>query len=282
MYHASMTSRHDISPLLRSYLAKHPPLSREDEVAAAKAGDRRRLVDHSFRLAVAGARWFLSHPLASSMSMDDLVAMGVLGLMKAAERFDPDQGNRFASYAINWVRHEIQRTLENVGDEIRVPVGTRRRLARLVQARDKLGEDVAVLSRELGWTEARVRSLLRQVRTMCMCKTGDGDGLDADRADCLNMSQETCLSRQEEGAAAAAALGHLSETTRTAVELRLGLGQDEAVTPAREVAELLEVSRQSVDRMVALGIERMRAEYPAELRKIARRRREGARADMRE
>ena len=277
-----MTGRQDISPLLRSYLAKHPPLSREDEVAAAKAGDRRRLVDHSFRLAVAGARWFLNHPLASSMSMDDLVAMGVLGLVTAAERFNPDLGIRFASYAIAWVRHEIQRTLENSGAEIRVPVGTRRRLARLMQAREKFGEDVSVLSRELGWTPARVRSLLGQARTMCVSKVDDGGGLDADHSDCFAMSQETCLSRQEEGAAAAAALGHLSERTRTAVELRLGLGQDEAAAPAREVADLLGVSRQSVDRMVALGIERMRAEYPVELRRIARRRREGVRADMRE
>ena len=65
----------------------------------------------------------------SSLSMSDLVQEGMFGLMKAVDRFDPDRGYRFATYAMWWIRQTIMRASANRGATIRMPVHRHRDLA---------------------------------------------------------------------------------------------------------------------------------------------------------
>ena len=65
----------------------------------------------------------------SSLSMSDLVQEGMFGLMKAVDRFDPDRGYRFATYAMWWIRQTIMRAIANRGATIRMPVHRHRDLA---------------------------------------------------------------------------------------------------------------------------------------------------------
>lgn len=60
--------------------------------------------------------------VSSSLSLDDLAQAGTLGLLRAADKFDPDRGFRFATYAMWWVRQSIVREIENRGRTVRVPV----------------------------------------------------------------------------------------------------------------------------------------------------------------
>ena len=112
---------------VRAYLkeiGRVPLLTPQQETAlakAAQAGDldaRRRLSEANLRLVVSVAKRYVGRGL----SFLDLIQEGNLGLMKAAEKFEPDRGFKFSTYATWWVRQAITRAIADQGRTIRIPV----------------------------------------------------------------------------------------------------------------------------------------------------------------
>jgi RNA polymerase primary sigma factor len=100
------------------------------------------------------------------LTLEDLVSEGSVGLLKAAARFDPNNGARFATYAAFWVRHSVLRALNNQARTIRLPVHV---IARLIKIRQVLKRMTAELEREpnqeelateTGLGKAQIRDLL--------------------------------------------------------------------------------------------------------------------------
>ena len=95
---------------------------REKELAQkSKAGDetaRNELIEHNMRLVVSIARKYKG----VGLGFQDLVQEGAIGLMKAAEKFDPDKGFRFSTYATYWIKQTISRAIAEQNRVIRVPV----------------------------------------------------------------------------------------------------------------------------------------------------------------
>lgn len=171
----------------------HRFLSHDDEAACGEAVQRARLVeekpasersDADNRLVEAGARArsrlvlsnirlvakFAYDPgVRGRLEMDDLVQVGILGLMRAAERYDPAFETRFSTYAVWWIRQSISRTIDDDGRTIRLPVHVQDRVRKYRRARRTLDSngasrrpDIARLADALGWTEtdtARIASL---------------------------------------------------------------------------------------------------------------------------
>ncbi len=136
--------------LLAAYLkeiGRIPLLTAQEEVALGrrvKQGDRsaaEQLIKSSLRLVVSIARRY-SH---CGMSLLDLIEEGNIGLMRAVDKFDPESGYRFSTYATWWIRQAVTRSLSNSSRTIRIPAHV---VEKVSQYRRRANEMYAVLGHE--------------------------------------------------------------------------------------------------------------------------------------
>jgi len=105
-------------------IRKYPLLTREEELDLGKRiqqGDdaaRKKMIESNLRLVVAMGKKFINRGLPFS----DIIEEGNLGLIRAAEKFDPTRGFRFSTYAVWWIRQAISRAVLNQGRIIRMPI----------------------------------------------------------------------------------------------------------------------------------------------------------------
>jgi len=118
------TSSRDATQLYLTEIGFSPLLSPEEEVYYARRalkGDeasRQKMIESNLRLVVKIARRYLNRGLA----LLDLIEEGNLGLMRAVEKFDPERGFRFSTYATWWIRQTIERAIMNQTRTIRLPI----------------------------------------------------------------------------------------------------------------------------------------------------------------
>lgn len=156
---------------LPSYLGRltqAPLLTLEEEQSLtrrAREGDvlaRQKLVESNMRLVINIARTFHSR----AVPLEDLIQEGAIGLMQAIQRFDPDKGFRFSTYATHWVRQAIGRAIDNKAKAIRLPahiVQTLRKVERLkAEMTDELGREPSLdtIARECGLDPLRLQAMM--------------------------------------------------------------------------------------------------------------------------
>jgi RNA polymerase primary sigma factor len=130
----------------------------------ARAGDgraRARLIEKNLRLVVSVAKRYMG----MGLPFEDLIQEGNIGLIKAVEKFDPELGNRFSTYATWWIRQAIGRAIADKGRTIRLPTRAQGKVRTAARTRNELS---ATLGREpadeevaerLGWTVREARAL---------------------------------------------------------------------------------------------------------------------------
>jgi RNA polymerase primary sigma factor len=133
--------------ILDQYLyevSKTPLLTAQQEIAIAKrvrAGDdeaMQELVKRNLRFVISVAKKYQNRGLA----LTDLIGEGNVGLLTAARKFDPDQGVKFISYAVWWIRQAILASLARQGRTVRVPLNRTADLSRIVRTAETLRQEL--------------------------------------------------------------------------------------------------------------------------------------------
>jgi RNA polymerase nonessential primary-like sigma factor len=139
------------SDILTMYLrdVRRTPLFTADEefeaATLARAGNfeaRQSMIEHNLRLVVSIAKNYLGR----GVHLNDLIEEGNLGLMHAIDKFEPERGFRFSTYATWWIRQSVERAVMNDGRVIRLPVHVVRELQQVLRARRTLENDAAFLA----------------------------------------------------------------------------------------------------------------------------------------
>ena len=130
----------DVTQMYLGEIGFEPLLTHEDEITlsnAAHRGDmhsRDRMINGNLRLVVKIARTYLHRGLLLS----DLIEEGNIGLMRAVEKFDPDLGYRFSTYATWWIRQAIERAIMNQSRTVRLPIYMLKRISKCLNMIHKL------------------------------------------------------------------------------------------------------------------------------------------------
>ncbi len=117
-----------------------------DMAQRARAGDfaaRQSMIEHNLRLVVSIAKGFMGR----GVPMSDLIEEGNLGLMHAIDKFEPERGFRFSTYATWWIRQSVDRALMYQGRAVRLPVNVVRELQHVLRARRVLENDATLASK---------------------------------------------------------------------------------------------------------------------------------------
>ena len=261
--------------LLAKYLAhigQGDLLSHEEEIdlsKRAKQGDaraRQRLIEKNLRLVVSVAKRYRGYGLP----FEDLIQEGNIGLMKAVEKFDPDRGFRFSTYATWWIRQAVQRAVADKGRTIRVPVHMTEKIRKVSRTMAELAVELEreptedEVARRLGWDPEEVRltmsampdaTSLNQPLTSEETASELGDLVEDERAS----DTPGEVMREIETAGLQEAIGRLPERHRYVLLRRYGLDDHDVATLA-QLSDELNISRERVrqlqreaERMLASG-----------------------------
>ena len=249
----------DAMALFLQDVRRYPLLSRDEEIELARRieqGDleaKARLINSNLRLVISNARKYQGHDLP----LLDLIQEGILGLIRASEKFDWRKGFKFSTYATFWIRQAIQRALDNRARTIRIPVHLGQRERKIARAhselsaslgRDPTDEEIAAAA-EIDLDEVREAREAARVVTSLDRPIGEGDDTSFGA---LLASGERGPEEEVEisllGDALRRAVSRLPEREREVVSIRYGINGDDPA-PLSETGRRLGLSSDQVRKL---------------------------------
>jgi RNA polymerase primary sigma factor len=248
----------DALQLFLNEAARYPLLRPEEEIELAKEIERGdlqakdRMINSNLRLVVSIARKYQG---IGELTLLDLIQEGVLGLIRAVEKFDWRKGFRFSTYATLWIRQAIQRGLADRGRMIRLPVNVAQRERKIATVerqlatrlgREPTNEEIAEAAELPVEQVAEMKDVARTVSSLDM-PVGDDEGtslgslLPSDAAPpeeevAIDLAQEVVRRTVEE----------LPDRERDVIKLRFGLNGDREPLPLTQVGQQVGVSAETV------------------------------------
>jgi RNA polymerase primary sigma factor len=258
----------DALQLFLNEAGKWPLLTAEEEVELAKRIERgdhqakERMINSNLRLVVSIAKRYQGHEL----HLLDLIQEGIIGLIRAVEKFDWRRGFKFSTYATWWIRQAVQRGVANKSRTIRIPVHIVEREQKMARAEREL---VTQLGRVPTEQEVAKRAKLplkqvREVRQVARAVTSLDKPIGAESeasfgelvaADQETPEDEVTYSLQEK--ALRHAVEELPEREREIIKLRYGLNGDHDPKSLDAIGRELGITRERVRQIEAAALEQL-------------------------
>ena len=213
---------------------------------------RRQLIERNLRLVIPIAKKYRG----KGLPFGDLIQEGNIGLMRAADKFDPERGFRFSTYATWWIRQAVQRAVADKGRTIRVPVHMGEKVRKMARAYNELSvqlereptdEEVA---ERLGWDVDRVRDVKSAIPdATSLNQPLNSDEGSSELGDLLEDERESRVASEVvqklEKRRLMESVERLPERQRRVLVRRYGLDGEEPATLA-DLSEELGVSRERI------------------------------------
>ncbi len=275
------TSAYDDANILTMYLkdiSKIPLLTREEEVSLSKRvveGDefaRKRMIESNLRFVVNVAKKYQNQGLP----LIDLINEGNIGLMTALEKFDPDKGYHFISYAVWWIRQSIMKAINEKSRAVRLPLNRTNELLQIQKAQrslmgdnsteDPTAEDIGKLT---GFDAEHVNNLLSISRELISLDapvfndTGSssiGDFIEDDDS----RSPEDSLMEVALKEDINLVLATLSDKEREIIEMRFGL-VGKIPMSLKEIGEIYNLTKERIRQIEKKALERLRVPQKSQM-----------------
>ena len=270
----------DALQLFLNEVGRYKLLTAEEEVELAKRverGDREAkdlMINSNLRLVVSIAKRYQGHGL----SLLDLIQEGIIGLIRAVEKFDWRRGYKFSTYATWWIRQAVQRGVANKAREIRIPV-------HIVEREQKMGRAERELTANLGRppTEEEIANAaklplkqVREVRQAARAVTSLDKSVGEDDGASLGelVAGESPAPEEEVSVslgmdAVRRAVAALPEREREVVKMRYGLNGDVEPVSLEEIGRRMGLTRERVRQLESAALERLAVEREIEALRAA-------------
>lgn len=257
---------------IQSYLKDVRPiplLSAVEEVDLARKiakGDkkaREQMIKSNLRLVISLAKRYVN----LGVPLSDLIEEGNIGLMKSVEKFDPEKGFRFSTYAAWWIKQGISRAIIDQGKMIRVPVYMNEEILKYKKAVEKLVHQLkrkpthGEIAKRLKTSVNKVKDLENAITKMSSLDAPIGDAGDGQIKDMIQdhnaVSPDEQLELLFNKEHALSLLDELTEREHQIITMRYGLGGVDPQTLA-DIAKVLGVSRERVRQIEFATIKKIR------------------------
>jgi RNA polymerase primary sigma factor len=258
----------DALQLFLNEIGRYPLLTAAEEVELAKRIERgdlkakERMINSNLRLVVSIAKHYQGH----SLPLIDLIQEGIIGLIRATEKFDWRKGFKFSTYATWWIKQAVQRGVANKARTIRIPVHVVEREQKVLRAERELvaqnertptDQEIAELSKLSVKHVKEVRAAARAVASLDK-PVGDDESAqygDLFATDELGPAEEVELQLTE--SALHRAVADLPEREQKIVKLRYGLDGDPEPKSLDEIGRIMGITRERVRQIEAEALRRL-------------------------
>jgi len=270
----------DALQLFLNEAGRWPLLTKEDEIALAKLIERgdaeakERMINSNLRLVVSIAKRYQGHGL----SLLDLIQEGIIGLIRAVEKFDWRRGFKFSTYATWWIRQAVQRGVANKSRTIRIPVHIADREQKIARAErtlaPKLGrqptEEEIAEQAKLPLKQLReVREAARAITSLDRPLGAESDAALGDVFASEHAQPEEELTVSLEQDVLRRAVSQLPDREQKVLKRRYGLNGDEDPASLETIGRELGITRERVRQIEASALEQLAVNREIEALKVA-------------